>query len=106
MGLFNWIKHDKKPKPLRDFIVTPGPWFKKYMNDWMEAFDIDDRQQCTSGIVTGEDSGQYIWVTATPEWDVLWFKEHGFRFPRKWVPYKCMDLVVGEDGGPAMMPGL
>lgn len=91
---------------MQDFDVQPGPWFKKYMNDWMEAFDVDDRQMVTSGIVTGEDSGDYIWVSATPEWDQQWFSEHGYNFPQKWIHYKFMDWVVGENGGPALMPGL
>lgn len=106
MGLLNWMMNGNSRDELRDFVIRPGPWFKKYINDFMEAFDVDEQQMVTSGIVTGEESGEYIWVTATPEWDVLWFKEHGYRFPRRWVPYKCMDLVVGEDGGPAMLPGL
>lgn len=101
-----WLESKAKPNTLPEFNVQPGPWFKKYLNDWMEAFDVDTRRAVTSGIVTGQVSGDYIWVTNTPEWDRDWFEENGFSFPSKWVRYECMNMVVGEDGGPALMPGL
>jgi hypothetical protein len=91
---------------LQEFKIEPGPWFKKYLNDWMEAYDVDDTQLCTSGIVTGQDTGDYIWVTATAKWDLEWFRDNGFQFPSRWIHYDSMRYAVGEDGGTAFMPGL
>lgn len=96
----------QRPTVYEDFPVRPGPWFKEYLNDWMEAFDIDDTQRVTSGIATGEISGDYIWVTETPEWDRAWFNERGYRFPRKWVPYRFLLDSIGMPGGPCLLRGL
>ena len=91
---------------LKDVALVPGSWYEVYLNDWMEFFDIDDRDLVTSGIVTGQESGDYIWATETPEWDRDWFNDHGRRFPRKWVHFSALENVDGEPGSPVRLPGL
>lgn len=84
---------------LREFELLPGDWFKVYLSDWMEAHDIDDQSLATSGIARGDETNDYIWATATPEWDRDWFNSHGWTFPRKWVPYYFLHVAAVE-GGP------
>lgn len=106
VGLFNWFNRKKPPKELWDFDLQPGPWFKYYLSDWMEDHGVTETENAKSGIVTGAETGDYIWVTDTPEWDREWFNDKGFRFPRKWVPFSLMFAVIGEPGDPAKLPGL
>ena len=109
VGLFGWLgrkKQEPEPIPLIPLDIRPGPWFRSYLSDWMDAHGAVYKDHVTSGIVTGELTGEYIWVTATPEWDRDWFNARGFEFPHRWIEYKYMDRVVGEDGGSALMPGL
>lgn len=105
VALFDWMKR-KDQASLYDFRLEPGPWFKFYLHDWMEAHGVKNSDDAMSGIVTGEKTGEYIWVTQTPEWDRKWFNDKGFRFPRKWVPFTMMQFVTGEPGDPAKLPGL
>lgn len=91
---------------LSDFDLRPGSWFKVYLSDWMEAFDITEVDEVTSGICRGAESGDYIWATATPEWDQLWFNQHGWRFPRKWVPFHYLATAEGEPGDTCKLRGL
>lgn len=112
VALFGWLGRKRRnqdqipPDLLAPLNIEPGPWFRSYLSDWMTAHGAPYKDNVTSGIVTGEISGEYIWVTATPEWDRDWFNARGFQFPSKWIEYKYMDRVVGEDGGSALMPGL
>lgn len=107
VGLTNWFRRKPDPEPeLMPLIIKPGPWFQSYLAEWKEDHGIYHNEYCTSGIVTGEVTGDYIWVTATPEWDRDWFASRGFQFPAKWIEYKHMDKVVGEEGSSALMPGL
>lgn len=96
----------EEPIELRDFDLRPGPWFAVYLNDWMEYFDIDDADQATSGIARGESTDEYIWATATPVWDLQWFNSHGWRFPRRWVPFHYLLEADGEPGDPIRLRGL
>lgn len=92
--------------PVRVQEFRPGGWFEVYLSEWMEYFDIDDRDHVTSGIVKGADSGDFIWCTVTPEWDRDWFNAHGRSFPRKWVHFSVLVDVVGEPDTPVTLPGL
>lgn len=91
---------------LEDFQPAPGPWFKRYMNDWMEAFDIDDPGQVTSGIAIGDLTNEYIWATATPEWDRDWFQNCGWNFPARWVHFEVLLSPNGIPGDPIRLRGL
>lgn len=91
---------------LRDFDVRPGSWFKAYLCDWMLAHNVIHPDDVTSGIAMGAESGDYIWATATPDWDKGWFNSHGWRFPRKWVPFYYLATSEGEPGDPCKLRGL
>ena len=91
---------------LEDFDLKPGAWFQVYLCDWMLAHNIIDPEHVTSGIARGAESGDYIWATATPEWDNGWFNSHGWRFPQKWVPFHYLATSEGEPGDPCQLRGL
>lgn len=91
---------------LEPFDVQPGPWFQAYLADWMIAHDLSDPDLATSGLARGMTSGDYIWVTETPEWDRGWFNAHGWEFPAKWVPFQYLAMAEGEPGGPCYLRGL
>lgn len=91
---------------LAEFDLRPGPWFESYLCDWMLAFNVWHPDHATSGIARGAESGDYIWATATPEWDLHWFNAHGWKFPRKWVSFEYLASSEGEPGGPCMLRGL
>lgn len=93
-------------KPLHDFDLAPGPWFQAYLFDWMKAHGTLDPNDATSGIAKGAASGDFIWATATPEWDRDWFHAHGWRFPPKWVPFQYLATSEGEPGDACTLRGL
>lgn len=84
----------------------PGDWFGFYLDDWMEDHDVCCADEVTSGFVVGADTGRWIWVTNTPEWDQEWFDEHGGEFPDLWVPYAALEDCDGEPGSVIKLPGL
>lgn len=92
---------------LSDMDLKPGAWFEVYLMDWMSAHSVNDPDDATSGIAKGADSGDWIWATATPEWDMGWFNSHGWRFPRKWVPFYYLSMSMpGEAGDTLLLRGL
>lgn len=97
----NWLEI-----PLMEFDLHPGPWFQCYLIDWMVAHNVTDPDKATSGIAKGAESGDYIWATATPEWDRDWFNSHGWEFPAKWVPFYYLGNSIGDPGGPCQLAGL
>jgi hypothetical protein len=87
--------------------IAPGRWFTSYLRDWMKSHEITDEDDATSGLVLGAESGEWIWVTNTPEWDRGWFEERGVGFPARWVPYAALeDLEPHDDGDTIRLPGL
>lgn len=93
-------------EPLQDFDLAPGPWFQTYLFDWMRHHRVLDPNEATSGIARGAETGNYIWATATPEWDLEWFNSHGWRFPARWVPFHFLATAEGEPGDPCKLRGL
>lgn len=91
---------------LHDFDLAPGPWFQAYLYDWMKAHGTLDPTDATSGIARGAESGDFIWATATPEWDRDWFHSHGWHFPAKWVPFYYLATSEGEPGDACTLRGL
>lgn len=91
---------------LEEFDLQPGGWFSYYMHDWMNEHDVSDPAQVTSGIAVGGETGQYIWATATPEWDAAWFAAHGYKFPQRWVPFYFLGYAEGEPGDECRLRGL
>lgn len=92
--------------PLAEFDLRPGPWYQCYLIDWMLAHNVTNPDAATSGIAKGAESGEFIWATATPEWDLGWFNSHGWKFPEKWIPFEYLDYATGEPGGPCEIEGL
>lgn len=93
-------------EPLRDFPLQPGRWFGFYLSEWMNAHEVTDQDSVTSGIAVGAETGEYIWATATPEWDAEWFASRGYRFPRRWVPFYFLGFSEGEPGDECRLRGL
>lgn len=89
----------------REEAFGPGDWFQAYAKDWMEAFDARSLDEVTSGFVTGGETGDLLWATATPEWDLEWFESRGMEFPEKWVQYKHLSTASSKSG-PVTLPGL
>jgi len=94
------------PDELVDFDLKPGDWFGGYLSDWMDAHNVTDQDSVTSGIAIGDETDEYIWATATPEWDAEWFHAHGYRFPRRWVPFYFLGFAEGEPGDDCRLRGL
>ena len=79
--------------------LTPGPWFRSYVSAWAAARNLKPSQvdeYLTSGIVDGTNG--WIWITATPEWDMAWFNSRGLAFPKRWIPWAVLDNYRGEPG--------
>jgi hypothetical protein len=89
-----------------EFWLHPGPWFEDYLTTWMIEHGVDDPLDATSGIAIGSESGDYIWATATPDWDRDWFKSRGWSFPRKWVPFHYLHSAEGDPGDSCRLRGL
>lgn len=100
------VEHDEPEEPLRDFPLEPGAWFRFYLSDWMTDHEVTDPDNVTSGIAVGADTGEYIWATATPEWDAEWFADRGYRFPQRWVPFYFLGFSEGEPGDECRLRGL
>lgn len=87
--------------------LEPGSWFEDYVADWSGAHGVEDPEDVTSGFAVGAVSGDWVWVTNTPEWDRDWLEARGSRFPDKWVPFEFLDSALPSGSAEVvLLPGL